>query len=281
MKRKTGLAALFTCLAFASGAMAQEKLRPDPETAKILTSVGLTYDQAREAAGGQEVWAYYENENAAGEAFSLHGVDGSCGVSWSAEGEGLASGFSKKDAKSMHLKYDRAIDRDIEKLGMLHELVHCTQSEGAKNNEYEADEKALTFYLAQGGSRTTVQYWIYWRGVSPLLYPGKYAKSENYTPTMGTRLQAKFFGGETPDIGKTRAAYEEIIAAAAKTGKAAGPKLVHDMLSDKKSTLSPEAKQLLRFYDDGFRFLAHGPQRTATTELRFAGNDRGHPRNDL
>jgi hypothetical protein len=276
MNRKTGLAALFTCLAFASGATAQEKAWPDPETTKILKSVGLSYEDARKAAGGQEVFAFYDPGNSAGEAFSLHGVDGSCGVSWSAEGEGLASGFTAKDIKSMRLHYDRAIDRDIEKIGMLHELVHCTQSTGKPNNEYEADEKALAIYLEQGGSRTTAQYWIYWRGVSPLLYPGKYVKSENYTPTMGLRLQAKFFGGEMPDAVKTRAAYEEILAAMAKTGKAAGPKLVRDMLQDKKSTLSPEARQLLQFYEEGFRFLEKGPQRAAAKEIRYAGNNRDH-----
>lgn len=269
MKRKTGIAVLFSCLAFAGTAAAQEKPRPDPETAKILTSVGIPYDEAKRFAEGRDVFVYYDDFNAGGEAFASGG-EKTCSVSWSWDGEGLSTGFLHKDAKAMRLKYDHAIDKDIEKITMLHELSHCTQKSGDPNNEYGADERALSHYLATGGSRDTAQYWVYWRSLSPLLYPNKYAKSDNYTPAMGPRLQAKFFGGETQDTTKIRAAYDEILAAVVKTGKPASPKLVHHMLADKKLTLSPEARQLLQFYDDGFRYLAGGPSKSAPVTRRMS-----------
>lgn len=255
MKHKTVLAAVFAGVALSAGA--QEPPRPDPETAKILQSVNMTYEAAREAAGGKYVAVYYDSDNAAGEAFASYG-EHSCSISWSADGEGLSSGFSGADAKAIGLAYDKAIDRDIEKISLLHEFSHCTQHGPDPNNEYDADAKALNRYLATGGSRTTAQYWIYWRGLSGLLNDKRYTGHTDFTPTVGLRLQAAFSGGDAPAAEKLRAAYEDVMAGMKGLNAAGKKQRVRDLLDDDKAELSPEARQLLKFYDDGFRFLAQG-----------------------
>jgi hypothetical protein len=261
MKKKPGLAILFSCAALgltlgSAGILAQIPSTGDTEA--ILRKTGVSRLDAETLAGGRQIVVYYDSHNAAGQAYSYHSKT-SCSVSWSPKGETLKSGFDEEDAQAIPLKYDPAIDKDIEKITLLHELAHCTESAATDEKEYEADEKALAWYLQDGGSLDNAKYWIYWRAVS------------DRRLGVAPDLSARFLDGGPMSPKAARQAISKALTAmtdysqetdrpssylAGKKGRRA---LIEDMLADKSLELEPDVRQILELCSRAYKFLAKGP----------------------
>ncbi len=267
MKKKPGLAILFTCVALGliAGSPGIVARTPSGDTEAILRKTGLSRRDAETVAGGRQIVVYYDPRKAEGEAYSDHSQT-TCSISWSPEGETLRSGFDEADAQAIPLRYDPAIDKDIEKITLLRELAHCNQGDATDKTEdtidqkeYDADEKALAWYLRDGGSPNNAKYWIYWRalncghlGVAP-------------------DLSARFLGGDPMSPKAARQAHSKALAAitdysqgvdkaswypAGRKGRRA---LIEAMLADKSVELEPDVRQILELCRQAYKFLAEGP----------------------